>query len=126
MDSDDATSRTSTSLLAGSVHYAAIWHTRRTLSMELRLHRYGNARSRTMSFVPTVNPHDRESAMQTITKHHIDGAFVESHGREVMDSINSMRDDSQAPWGGFNHSGFSREFGTFWIAAFLEHQAILD
>src|SRR5229473_4348739 len=40
-----------------------------------------------MSFVPTVNPHDRESAMQTITKHYIDGAFVESHGREVMDII---------------------------------------
>jgi len=26
--------------------------------------------------------------MQTITKHYIDGAFVESHGREVMDVIN--------------------------------------
>jgi aldehyde dehydrogenase (NAD+) len=25
--------------------------------------------------------------MQTITKHYIDGAFVESHGREVMDII---------------------------------------
>jgi hypothetical protein len=25
-----------------------------SLSLELRLHRYGNARSRTMSFVPTV------------------------------------------------------------------------
>src|SRR6266404_3080915 len=87
MDSDDATSRTSTSLLAGSVHYAAIWHTRRTLSMELRLHRYGNARSRMKAFVPTVNPHDRESAMQTITKHYIGGAFVESHGTEVMDII---------------------------------------
>src|SRR6266853_3936807 len=87
MDSDDATSRTSTSLLAGSVHYAAIWHTRRTLSVELRLHRYGNARSRTTSFDPTVNPHDRESAMQTLTKHYIDGTFVESHGSEVMDII---------------------------------------
>ena len=31
--------------------------------------------------------------MQTITKHYIDGAFVESHGREVMDSINGTRDD---------------------------------
>src|ERR1700732_1465495 len=40
-----------------------------------------------MSFVPTVNPHDRESAMQTITKHYMDGAFVESHGSEVMDII---------------------------------------
>jgi aldehyde dehydrogenase (NAD+) len=26
--------------------------------------------------------------MKAITKHYIDGAFVESHGREVMDSIN--------------------------------------
>ncbi len=26
--------------------------------------------------------------MNTITKHYIDGAFVESHGREVMDIIN--------------------------------------
>ena len=26
--------------------------------------------------------------MKTLTKHYIDGAFVESHGREVMDSIN--------------------------------------
>ncbi len=26
--------------------------------------------------------------MKTITKHYIDGAFVDSHGREVMDSIN--------------------------------------
>jgi len=26
--------------------------------------------------------------MKTITKHYIDGAFVESHGREVMDIIN--------------------------------------
>ena len=26
--------------------------------------------------------------MRTITKHYIGGAFVESHGREVMDSIN--------------------------------------
>jgi acyl-CoA reductase-like NAD-dependent aldehyde dehydrogenase len=25
--------------------------------------------------------------MRTITEHYIDGAFVESHGREVMDSI---------------------------------------
>jgi len=26
--------------------------------------------------------------MKTVTKHYIDGAFVESHGREVMDIIN--------------------------------------
>jgi aldehyde dehydrogenase (NAD+) len=35
-----------------------------------------------------VNPDERESPMKTVTKHYIDGAFVESHGREVMDSIN--------------------------------------
>src|ERR1700750_3039028 len=29
-----------------------------------------------------------ESAMKTITTHYIDGAFVESHGHEVMDIIN--------------------------------------
>src|SRR4029077_19498505 len=26
--------------------------------------------------------------MKAITKHYIDGAFVESHGREIMDGIN--------------------------------------
>jgi len=26
--------------------------------------------------------------MKSITKHYIDGGFVESHGREIMDSIN--------------------------------------
>jgi hypothetical protein len=64
--------------------------------------------------------------MKTITKHYIDGAFVESHSREVMDSINGMRDDPQAPWGGFKHSGVGREFGTFGIGAFLEPRAILE
>src|SRR4029077_1677124 len=29
-----------------------------------------------------------QTAMRTITKHYSDGAFVESHGREVMDIIN--------------------------------------
>src|ERR1700746_3202108 len=29
-----------------------------------------------------------ETRMNTITRHYIDGAFVESHGREVMDIIN--------------------------------------
>jgi hypothetical protein len=29
----------------------------------------------------------REGAMKTITKHYIDGAFVESHGQEVMDIV---------------------------------------
>ena len=72
-----------------------------------------------------MNPHDRESATETITKHYIDGAFVESHGREGMDSIKGMRDDPQAAWGGFKHSGVGREFATFGIEAFLEPRAIL-
>jgi hypothetical protein len=61
--------------------------------------------------------------MKTITKHYIDGAFVESHGRVA---INCMRDDPQAPWGGFKHSVIGREFGTFRIEAFLEPRAILE
>jgi acyl-CoA reductase-like NAD-dependent aldehyde dehydrogenase len=77
-----------------------------------------------MSSVP--NAHDRESAMQTITKDYMDGPFVESHGREVMDSINGMRDDPQAPWGGFRPSCVGREFGTFGIEVFLEPRAILE
>ena len=64
--------------------------------------------------------------MQTITKHYIDGAFVESHGREVIDSINGMRDDPRASWGGFKHWGVGREFGTFGIEAFPEPRAILS
>ena len=31
------------------------------------------------------------TSVKTITKHYIDGAFVESHGREVMDIINPTR-----------------------------------
>jgi aldehyde dehydrogenase (NAD+) len=41
-------------------------------------------------------------------------------------AINGMRDDPQAPWGGFKHSGVGREFGTFGIEAFLEPRAILE
>ena len=41
-------------------------------------------------------------------------------------SINGMRDDQQAPFGGFKHSGFGREFGTYGIEAFLEARAILE
>jgi aldehyde dehydrogenase (NAD+) len=41
-------------------------------------------------------------------------------------AINGMRDDQQAPFGGFKHSGFGREFGTFGIEAFLEARAILE
>jgi len=91
--------------------------------------------------------------MRTITKHYIDGAFVESHGTEVMDIIkptngrgtdlararrvasqiragrvviNNMMDDPQAPWGGFKYSGVGREYGRFGIEAFLETRAILE
>ncbi len=41
-------------------------------------------------------------------------------------AINGMRDDPQAPWGGFKHSGVGREFGTFGIEAFLESRAVLE
>jgi aldehyde dehydrogenase (NAD+) len=40
--------------------------------------------------------------------------------------INGMRDDPQAPWGGFRHSGIGREYGAFGIEAFLEPRAILE
>jgi aldehyde dehydrogenase (NAD+) len=41
-------------------------------------------------------------------------------------AINGMRDDQQAPFGGFKHSGFGREFGIYGIEAFLEPKAILE
>jgi aldehyde dehydrogenase (NAD+) len=44
-------------------------------------------------------------------------------GRVVL---NGMRDDPQAPWGGFKHSGVGREYGAFGIGAFLEPRAILE
>ena len=44
-------------------------------------------------------------------------------GRVVL---NGMRDDPQAPWGGFKHSGIGREYGAFGIGAFLEPRAILE
>jgi aldehyde dehydrogenase (NAD+) len=49
--------------------------------------------------------------MQTITKHYIDGAFVESHGSEVMDIIKPTDGQAIARYG---------------IEAFLEPQAILE
>jgi aldehyde dehydrogenase (NAD+) len=67
--------------------------------------------------------------MNTITKQYIDGAFVESHGREVMDIVNrtngkaivrvTLADEEDARRAG-------REFGTFGIEAFLEPRAILE
>ena len=41
-------------------------------------------------------------------------------------AINGMRDDQQAPFGGFKHSGVGREFGSYGIDAFLEPRAILE
>ena len=41
-------------------------------------------------------------------------------------AINGMLDDQQAPFGGFEHSGVGREFGTFGIEASLEPRAILQ
>jgi aldehyde dehydrogenase (NAD+) len=35
--------------------------------------------------------------MKTITKHHIDGEFVESHGHEVMDIVNPTNRKVIAP-----------------------------
>ena len=40
--------------------------------------------------------------------------------------INSMKDDPQAPWGGFKYSGIGREYGRYGIEAFLETRAILE
>jgi acyl-CoA reductase-like NAD-dependent aldehyde dehydrogenase len=34
-----------------------------------------------------MNALPQRDTMKTITTHYIDGAFVESHGREVMDTI---------------------------------------
>jgi aldehyde dehydrogenase (NAD+) len=51
---------------------------------------------------------------------------VASQLRAGRIAINGMRDDPQAPWGGFKHSGVGREFGTYGIEAFLEPRAILE
>jgi aldehyde dehydrogenase (NAD+) len=40
--------------------------------------------------------------------------------------INGMKDDPQAPWGGFKYSGVGREYGRYGIEAFLETRAILE
>jgi len=40
--------------------------------------------------------------------------------------INGMTDDPQAPWGGFKHSGYGREYGRYGLEAFLETRAILE
>jgi len=97
MDSDGATSRTNTSLPAGSTDNVAIQRKTARDCPGIALALLTKARSGASALVPTVNPHEMESAVQTITKLYIDGVFVESHSREVMDSINDMRDDPQAP-----------------------------
>ena len=38
-----------------------------------------------------MNAATNKGAIKTITKHYIDGAFVDSHGREVMDIVNPTR-----------------------------------
>ena len=40
--------------------------------------------------------------------------------------INTLQHDPLAPFGGFKHSGFGREFGTYGIEAFLEPKAIFE
>jgi aldehyde dehydrogenase (NAD+) len=40
--------------------------------------------------------------------------------------INGMKDDPQAPWGGFKYSGIGREYGRYGIEAFLEPKAVLE
>src|SRR6201987_3340840 len=55
------------------------------LSLELHLHRYVN--DRIARDATCFDSEVRESAMQTITTHYINGEFVESHGCEVMDII---------------------------------------
>src|ERR1700739_2198422 len=70
--------------------------------------------------------------MRTITKHYIDGAFVESHGREVMDIINptngkviakvTLADEEDA-----RHAiaAAKRAFGTYGRSTKEERAAIL-
>jgi aldehyde dehydrogenase (NAD+) len=41
-------------------------------------------------------------------------------------AINGMRDDPDAPWGGFKYSGIGREFGRYGIEAFVETRSILE
>src|SRR5260370_2691328 len=58
---------------------------------KVAIHQSHNAQgtSRTFSLAsPETDSYRRQMSMNTITKHYIDGAFVESHGREVMEIIN--------------------------------------
>jgi aldehyde dehydrogenase (NAD+) len=79
--------------------------------------------------------------MQTITKHYIDGKFVESHGSEVMDIFKptngqvigrvTLADEEDtrraiAANSAFSSFGRSREYGRYGIEAFLEPRAILE
>ncbi len=40
--------------------------------------------------------------------------------------INGMKDDPDAPWGGFKFSGVGREYGGYGMEAFLEPKAVLE
>jgi acyl-CoA reductase-like NAD-dependent aldehyde dehydrogenase len=69
--------------------------------------------------------------MKTITTHYIDGSFVESHGREVMDIVKPTNGEvigrvTLADEGKFKYSGVGREYGRYGIEAFLEPKAILE
>jgi acyl-CoA reductase-like NAD-dependent aldehyde dehydrogenase len=70
-------------------------------------------------------------SVTSVTTHYIDGAFVESHGRQVIDIINPTRGDviarvTMADEEGFKYSGVGREYGRYDIEAFLETRAILE
>jgi aldehyde dehydrogenase (NAD+) len=87
--------------------------------------------------------------MKAITKHYIDGAFVESHGREVMDIIRptdrqvigrvTLGDEedtrraiaaAKRAFATFGRTSkeerVGREFGRYGIEAFLEPRAVLE
>jgi aldehyde dehydrogenase (NAD+) len=39
--------------------------------------------------------------------------------------VNTLAHEPAAPFGGFEHSGIGREYGTFGLEAFLEPKALL-
>lgn len=39
--------------------------------------------------------------------------------------VNTLAHEPAAPFGGFKQSGINREYGTFWLEAFLELKAVL-
>ncbi len=79
----------------------------------------------------------KSDAITTITTHYIDGSFVESHGREVIDVIKPSNgrviarvtladaEDTRRAIGAAR-GAFGREYGRYGIEAFLETRAILE